>query len=71
MTDSWHVVAKLLTVSRMSKVDYQNKVLLDFYVKHALADLSSLLVLTDTVWHRVSRSHHSTDDSNESERFRI
>ncbi len=27
MTASWHVVAKLLTVSRMSKVDYQNKVL--------------------------------------------
>ncbi len=29
MTASWHVVAKLLTVSRMSKVDYQNKVLED------------------------------------------
>ncbi len=27
MTASWHVVAKLLTVSIMSKVDYQNKVL--------------------------------------------
>ncbi len=27
MTDSWHVVAKLLTLSRMSKVDYRNKVL--------------------------------------------
>ncbi len=27
MTASWHVVAKLLTVSRMSKVDNQNKVL--------------------------------------------
>ncbi len=27
MTASWDVVAKLLTVSRMSKVDYQNKVL--------------------------------------------
>ncbi len=27
MTASWYVVAKLLTVSRMSKVDYQNKVL--------------------------------------------
>ncbi len=27
MTASWHVVAKLLNVSRMSKVDYQNKVL--------------------------------------------
>ncbi len=27
MTASWHVVTKLLTVSRMSKVDYQNKVL--------------------------------------------
>ncbi len=27
MTASWHVVAKLLTFSRMSKVDYQNKVL--------------------------------------------
>ncbi len=27
MTASWHVVAKLLTVSRMSKVDYRNKVL--------------------------------------------
>ncbi len=27
MTASWHVIAKLLTVSRMSKVDYQNKVL--------------------------------------------
>ncbi len=27
MTASWHVVAKLLTVSRMSRVDYQNKVL--------------------------------------------
>ncbi len=27
MTASWHVVVKLLTVSRMSKVDYRNKVL--------------------------------------------
>jgi len=27
MTVSWHVVEKLLIVSRMSKVDYQNKVL--------------------------------------------
>ncbi len=27
MTASWHVVEKLLTVSRMSKVDYQNEVL--------------------------------------------
>ncbi len=27
MTASWHVVAKLLTVSRMSKVEYWNKVL--------------------------------------------
>ncbi len=26
MTSSWHVVAKLLTVSRMSKVDYQKKI---------------------------------------------
>ncbi len=26
MTTSWHVVAKLLTAGRMSKVDYQNKV---------------------------------------------
>ncbi len=26
MRISWHVVAKLLIVSRMSKVDYQNKV---------------------------------------------
>ncbi len=25
MTASWHVVAKLLTISRMSKVDYLNK----------------------------------------------
>ncbi len=25
MTASWHVVAKLLTISRMSKVDYQIK----------------------------------------------
>ncbi len=27
MTVSWHVVTKLLTVSRISKVDYQYKVL--------------------------------------------
>ncbi len=27
MTASWHAVAKLLTVSRMSKVNYRNKVL--------------------------------------------
>ncbi len=30
MTASWHVVAKLLTVSRMSIVDFQNKVLPHF-----------------------------------------
>ncbi len=33
MAASWHVVAKLLTVSRMSKVDYQNKVLLCILLK--------------------------------------
>ncbi len=27
MTGNWHVVAKLLTVDRMSELDYQNKVL--------------------------------------------
>jgi len=32
MTASWHVVAKLITVSRMSKVDYQNKVLPNIFI---------------------------------------
>ncbi len=32
MTASWHVVAMLLTVSRMSKVDYQNNVLPQFLI---------------------------------------
>ncbi len=32
LEDSWHVVAYLLTVSRISKVDYQNKVLPNIYI---------------------------------------
>ncbi len=32
MTASWHVDAKLLTVSRMSKVEYQKKVLPKKYI---------------------------------------
>ncbi len=36
MTAGWHVVAKLLTVSRMSKVDYQNKVLLYLWLNGSL-----------------------------------
>ncbi len=34
MTASWHVVAKLLNVSRMSKVDYRNKVLPEFHIHY-------------------------------------
>ncbi len=32
MTGSLHVVSKLLTVSRMSKVDYRNKVLPYYHI---------------------------------------
>ncbi len=32
MTAGWHVVAKLLTVSRMSKVEYGNKVLACIFI---------------------------------------
>ncbi len=33
MTASWHVVAMLLTVSRMSKVDYRSEVFFRFWLK--------------------------------------
>ncbi len=36
MTANRHVVVKLLTVNRMSKVDYQNKVLPNFIIKHEI-----------------------------------
>ncbi len=38
MTASWHVVAKLLTVSRMSKVDYRNKGLPGKVMKKTLSN---------------------------------
>ncbi len=39
MTASWHVVAKLLTASRMTKVDYRNSVTKDWYYTEILQSL--------------------------------
>lgn len=39
------------------------------HLKHALTDLSLALMLTDTVCHWASRSHHSTENTDESEDF--
>ncbi len=49
MTASWHVVAKLLAVSRMSKVDYQNKVLPKNFLNIDVFALKSNLYLVTKV----------------------
>ncbi len=41
MTASWHVVAELLIVSRMSKVDYQSVTVNFFYLLYSLFFLFS------------------------------
>ncbi len=63
MTASWHVVAKLLTVSRMSKVDYQNKVLPVFALEGVLwtsslwsfnQELSLFCMMLRNFWKHIS-----------------
>ncbi len=51
MTASWHVVAKLLTVSRMSKVDYQNKVLPNIFRNILFCVLQNKVSQTDLERH--------------------
>ncbi len=51
MTASWHVVAKLLIVSRISKVDYQNKVLPQIYLHTTFLNQ---WVMSQNVWPKVS-----------------
>ncbi len=65
MTASWHVVAKLLTVSRMSKVDYWNKVLPSHFFP---ADLKTskksksltLVAIKSFKWAPAGTSNHKT-----------